>query len=69
MAVVDATYKFVYASAGTQGRVSDAGVFAHSDLRDAMDDSLPGTDVMMPYMFIGDEPYPLRSDLMKPDPF
>uniref|UniRef100_A0A3Q2WHR0 DDE Tnp4 domain-containing protein n=1 Tax=Haplochromis burtoni TaxID=8153 RepID=A0A3Q2WHR0_HAPBU len=30
MAVVGANYKFVYASAGTQGRVSDAGVFAHS---------------------------------------
>ncbi|XP_039882746.1 protein ANTAGONIST OF LIKE HETEROCHROMATIN PROTEIN 1-like [Simochromis diagramma] len=37
MAVVDANYKFVYASAGTQGRVSDAGVFAHSDLKEAMD--------------------------------
>ena len=78
MAVVDANYKFVYASAGTQGRVSDAGVFAHSDLRDAMDtgtlnfppdDTLPGTDVMMPYMLIGDEAYPLRPDLMKPYPF
>ncbi|XP_035993648.1 protein ANTAGONIST OF LIKE HETEROCHROMATIN PROTEIN 1 [Fundulus heteroclitus] len=78
MAVVDANYKFVYASAGTQGRVSDAGVFAHSDLRDAMDtgilnfppdDSLPGTDNVIPYMFIGDDAYPLRPDLMKPYPF
>uniref|UniRef100_A0A3Q2Q2W5 DDE Tnp4 domain-containing protein n=1 Tax=Fundulus heteroclitus TaxID=8078 RepID=A0A3Q2Q2W5_FUNHE len=64
MAVVDANYKFVYASAGTQGRVSDAGVFAHSDLRDALDTgtlnfppdgTLPGTDNVMPYMFIGDD--------------
>nr|XP_033501871.1 protein ANTAGONIST OF LIKE HETEROCHROMATIN PROTEIN 1-like isoform X2 [Epinephelus lanceolatus] len=78
MAVVDANYKFVYASAGTQGRVSDAGVFAQSDLRAAMDkgllhvppdDTLPNTDILMPYMFIGDEAYLLRADLMKPYPF
>ncbi|XP_067285679.1 uncharacterized protein [Pseudorasbora parva] len=78
LAVVDAQYKFVYASAGTQGRVSDAGVFAQSDLIVAMDkgllhvppdDTLPNTNVMMPYMFIGDEAYPLRTDLMKPYPF
>uniref|UniRef100_I3JLH2 DDE Tnp4 domain-containing protein n=1 Tax=Oreochromis niloticus TaxID=8128 RepID=I3JLH2_ORENI len=59
MAVVDANYKFVYASAGTQGRVSDAGVLAHSDLKEAMDtgtlnfppaDTLPGTDAMMPHI-------------------
>lgn len=77
MAVVDAN-KFVYASAGTQGRVSDAGVFAQSDLRAAIDkdllnvppdDALPNTDILMPYMFIGDEAYPLRADLMKPYPF
>lgn len=62
MAAVDANYRFVYASAGTQGRVSDAGVFAQSDLKVAMDtgqlhvpldDSLPNTDIMMPYVFIG----------------
>ncbi|CAI5696763.1 unnamed protein product [Oreochromis niloticus] len=78
MAVVDANYKFVYASAGTQGRVSDAGVFAHSDLKEAMDtgtlnfppaDILPGTDALMPHMLIGDDAYPLRPDLMKPYPF
>ncbi|KAL3971396.1 KRAB domain-containing zinc finger protein [Sarotherodon galilaeus] len=78
MAVVDANYKFVYASAGTQGRVSDAGVFAHSDLKEAMDtgtlnfppaDTLPGTDAMMPHMLIGDDAYLLRPDLMKPYPF
>lgn len=77
MAVVDAQYRFVYASAGTQGRVSDAGVFAQSDLRVAMDagllhvppdDTLPNTDITMPYMFIGDEAYPLKTDLMKPYP-
>ncbi|XP_060771613.1 uncharacterized protein LOC132882527 [Neoarius graeffei] len=78
MAVVDASYRFVYACAGTQGRVSDAGVFAHLDLREAMDtgtlnfpptDTLPGTDAVMPYVLVGDEAYPLRPDLIKPYPF
>ncbi|KAG9267065.1 hypothetical protein AMEX_G19742 [Astyanax mexicanus] len=78
MAVVDAHYKFVYACVGTQGRISDGGVFAHSDLRVAMDrgllhappeEPLPNSNITMPYMFIGDEAYPLRPDLMKPYPF
>lgn len=75
--VVDANYKFVYASAGIQG-VSDAGVFAQSDLRVAMDkgllhvhpdDPLPNADDIMPYMFICDWDHALRTDLMKPYPF
>lgn len=75
---MDANYQFVYASAETQGRVSDAGVFAHLDLREGIDmgtlnsppvDTLPGTDIVMPYVLAGDEVYPLRPDLMKPYPF
>lgn len=78
MAVVDANLNFIYATAGTQGRVADAGVFAHSDLKEAMDtgrldfpppETLPGTDVLIPYMLVGDDAYPLRPDLMKPYPF
>ena len=77
MAVVDANYKFIYASVGTQGRMSDASLFGHSDLRSAMDrdllhfprpEPLPNTDLIMPYMFVGDEAFPLRSDLIKPYP-
>ncbi|KAK7133540.1 hypothetical protein R3I94_015428 [Phoxinus phoxinus] len=77
MAAVDANYKFIYASVGTQASVSDAGLFAHSDLCKAMDqgllnfppsEPLPNSDVKMPYMFVGDEAYPLRPDLMTPYP-
>ncbi len=66
MAVADSQYRFLYANVGTQGRVSDGGLFAHSDLRKAMDqkvlnmppaEPLPGTDIEMPYMFIADEAY------------
>ncbi|KAK0152724.1 Protein ALP1-like [Merluccius polli] len=71
MAVVDANYKFVYASVGTQGRVSDASLFGQSDLRSAMDrgllnvpkpEPLPNSNVIMPYII------PLRTDLIKPFP-
>ncbi|KAL0148376.1 hypothetical protein M9458_056356 [Cirrhinus mrigala] len=77
MAVVDANYRFIYTNVGVQGRVSDAGLFAQSDLRAALDDrklnippaeALPNTNIIMPYAFVGDEAYPLRNDLLKPYP-
>lgn len=73
MAAVDANYKFIYASLRNQGRVSDAEVFAHSDLCKVMDqglldlpkpEPLPNSDIMMPYMFVANDAYPLRADLM-----
>ncbi|KAG1934126.1 protein ALP1-like [Pimephales promelas] len=78
MAVVDADYRFIYANVGVQGRVSDGGIFGQSDLRAAMDrdllnvpppEPLPGSNISLPYAFIGDEAFPLRIDLMKPYPF
>lgn len=38
MAVVDANYRFIYTKVEVQGRVSDAGLFAQSDLRAALDE-------------------------------
>ncbi|XP_034542105.1 uncharacterized protein LOC117814732 [Notolabrus celidotus] len=75
MAVVDAQYKFVYVSVGAQGRLSDGGLFAHSDLRRAMEagllnvpppEPLPNTETVMPYMLVADDAFPLRSHLQKP---
>ncbi|XP_017263686.1 protein ANTAGONIST OF LIKE HETEROCHROMATIN PROTEIN 1 [Kryptolebias marmoratus] len=78
LAVVNASYQFLYAHVETQGGASDSGVFAHSDLRTAVDrnllnlppaQSLPGTDVSMPYVFVTDEAFPLQPNLMKAYPF
>ena len=78
MAVVDAKYKFKYVSVGAQGRAFDAGVFAESDFRQALDKNLhhipaakllPGSDMEVPFMFLGDDAYPLCFDLMKPYSF
>ncbi|XP_048039833.1 uncharacterized protein LOC125279578 [Megalobrama amblycephala] len=77
MAAVDANCNFIYVNVGTQGRVSDAGLFATSDLKRALDNDLlnipppaplPNSDVQFPFVFVGDEAYPLRLDLMKPFP-
>ncbi len=60
MAVADANYKFIYANVGIQGRLSDGGIFGHSDLRAAMDggllnvpppELLPGSNLTLPYAF------------------
>ncbi|XP_029969512.1 protein ANTAGONIST OF LIKE HETEROCHROMATIN PROTEIN 1 isoform X2 [Salarias fasciatus] len=78
LAVVDAKYQFKYVNLGAQGRASDAGVFAACDLKQALDrnllsipaaKSLPGSDMEVPFVFLGDDAYSLRSDLMKPFPF
>ncbi|XP_075996858.1 uncharacterized protein LOC142990849 [Genypterus blacodes] len=77
MAVVDANYKFLYLSAGAQASASETGLFAESDFRRALDrhllnlpsaQVLPNSDLVVPYMFVGDEGYPLRLDVMKPYP-
>lgn len=78
MALVDAKYQFLYVSVGAQGRSSDAGVFAESDFKQALDKGLlnipaakplPGSDIHAPFVFLGDDAYPLRTDLVKPYSF
>ncbi len=78
MAVVDTHYCFLYAHIGTQGRMSDGGAYAYCDLKQEMDcsllnvppaQSLPEADVVMPFMFVADEAFPLHTHLMKPYPF
>ena len=77
MAVADADYRFTYVDVGTNGRVSDRGVFSQSSLFPSLQDgrlNLPaatkrnGTDDDIPFFFIGDDAFPLRPDLMKPYP-
>lgn len=76
LALVDADYKFVYVDVGTNGRVSDGGVFAQSSLNRALNDNslnIPGPTELpgdasrkSPYCIVADEAFPLREDLMKP---
>jgi hypothetical protein len=77
MAVVDGDYKFIYVDVGANGSCSDGGVFINTSLREAIEDGtagipdpqpLPNDDQDVPFAFVGDDAFPLRSWLMKPFP-
>ena len=75
LALVDADYQFTYVDVGRSGRASDSGVFKQSSLAKALGIGelnitskckLPGTEQMVPYVFVGDDAFPLTSGIMKP---
>ena len=75
MALVDANYRFIYVNVGAQGRMSDAGVFANSKLSRLLESNklnlpparqIANSDLICPYMIIGDDAFPLRLNLQKP---
>ncbi|XP_041366976.1 putative nuclease HARBI1 [Gigantopelta aegis] len=75
MAHVDAEYKFMWIDIGTAGSHSDAQVFNHSELKDAIDNGvigfpnaapLPGDDKNVPFFMLGDDAFALRTWMMKP---
>jgi hypothetical protein len=74
---VDAQYKFLFVDIGSQGRCSDSGVYAESDLQEALNSNtlgipqpcpLPGRNEDFPYVIVADDAFPLRANLMKPFP-
>ena len=78
LGVVDTDYKFIYVSVGANGATCDAQVFFYSDLYRALSrnacglpppESLPGEDRPIPYFFVGDDAFALKTWLMKPFPF
>ena len=77
MAVCDAHYRFTLVDIGNTGRHSDGGVFSNSSFGQAIESSslaipppraLPGTSTEAPFVFVGDEAFPLRKDLLRPYP-
>ena len=75
LAAVDAKYKFTLVDIGAYGRESDGGVFSRSGFGTQLEDGtlpipgpacLPGSDVEVPYVFVGDEAFPLKKYLMRP---
>lgn len=78
MALVDATYKFLYVDIGCNGRVSDGGVFNNCNLSRALKNntlnfpivqSLPGREMSVPYIIVGDDAFAMKPYLLKPYPF
>lgn len=73
MAVADADYRFLYVDVGAHGSEGDASVFLKSDfgqsiLQNTMD--LPENakigSVELPFVFVGDDAFPLNDRIMKP---
>ena len=78
MAVCDAHYHFILVDVGDAGRHSDGGVLNNSDFGQALEANalnvptaspLPGTtQPALPYVFVGDEAFPLKLNMMRPYP-
>ena len=75
MAVVNANYEFIMADIGTNGRVSDGGVIDNTEFGKRLKDEklcIPhesitaNSDCVLPYVFVGDEAFALRTDFLKP---
>lgn len=75
LALVDANYKFVFVDIGTNGRVSDGGVFRNSALSSALETNcmnvpgpqmLPSGTVPVPHLIVADDAFPLKPYIMKP---
>jgi hypothetical protein len=79
LVVVDARYRFRVVDVGAYGRSSDGGTLSSSAFGTALrlgnldlppDRPLPGADHLgpQPHVFIGDEAFPLRRNLLRPYP-
>ena len=77
LAVCDANYCFILLDIGDSGRHSDGGVLSNSAFGQAMEsgclslpdpEPLPGQTSPVPYFFVGDSAFPLRTDLLRPYP-
>jgi len=74
MAIVNANYEFIMVDVGTNGRVSDGGVFSNTqfykrlvknELYIPQPDNLPKSEIKQPYVLVGDDAFPLMDNLMK----
>jgi len=75
MAIVNSNYEFLMVDVGTNGRVSDGGVFANTifckklkqnQLSLPKADNLPLSDINAPYVFVADDAFPLMENVIKP---
>ncbi|XP_068247702.1 putative nuclease HARBI1 [Palaemon carinicauda] len=75
ISVADATYKFLCMDVRAEGGASDGGTWSNSSLHDAVEDNragvpqpepLPNEDHPVPYHFVVDDAFALRTWMMKP---
>lgn len=77
MALVDADYSFIMVDVGSEGSLSDNGIYYNclfgkrmraGQLKFPPSDFLPGSNKELDYFVAGDGIFPLRKDLLKPYP-
>lgn len=77
LGLVDAQYEFIAVDIGAYGKNSDGGILSTSNFGKALEKNkfnipngrvLPGTDIELPYVIIGDEAFPLKNYLLRPYP-
>ena len=75
MAVVDADYKFLYVDVGAEGGACDGGIWKACTLHAAIEarlvrmplpEPIPNDDKFIPYNFIGDDAFAMKTRLIKP---
>lgn len=75
LAIADANYKFILFDFGTNGRVSDGGVLQHTEffsrlqgnsLNIPREKEVANSSRKLPYVFVADDAFALRSDILKP---
>ena len=77
LALVDANYKIIYVDIGAAGRAGDSGVFGDSTLKKTLSSnnlnllpakSIQGISQKIDYHIVGDDAFPMTTNLMKPYP-
>lgn len=75
--VVGPDYRFIAIEVGAYGKESDGGIFSNSNLSRMLqngslnvtsEQQLPGTQLFLPHVLVGDEAHPLKTFLMRPYP-
>ena len=77
LAVANANYEILYADVGANGRISDGGAWGRSSLCRLLQSGdcklpepklLPNSTRKLPFVFVGDDAFPLKKNLLKPFP-
>lgn len=77
MGICDANYKFIYVDVGSNGRMADGGVFNKCSFAQALNlnalnlpqaEALPERELEVPYVFVADDAFALKPNILKPFP-
>lgn len=75
LAIADANYRFIIFDFGTNGRVSDGGVLQNTSFYRRLQNNsmfipreteVKSSSRTLPYVFVADDAFPLRTDMLKP---